>query len=437
MGNYTREEILQMVEEEDVEFIRLQFTDMYGAIKNIAVTTRELPRALDNEYVVDSSYIAGIAGEKEPDMYLHPDYNTFTILPWRPQQGKVARLLCDIYRSDGTPLEKSPRYILKQVVEMAAKEGYVCEVDPECEFFLFHTDDNGVPTTLTHEKAGYLDISPLDLGENARRDMVLNLEDMGYEIESSHHETAPAQHEIDFKFSGANEMADCVMTFKMAVRTIAKRHGLHATFMPKPRAEVNGSGMHIHFALYKDGKNIFTDTSAEDGLSKEAYHFMAGIIQHIKGLTLINNPIINSYKRLVPGYNAPVDITWSRTNRTPLIRLTNVGTIGSRVILRSPDGASNPYLVLAGCLAAGLEGIRKELEPPVCMDDVSEEDKVKFDILPRNLREAIRAFEEDEFLQQVIGKTLSQIIINEKTDEWEEFSRQVTAWEVEKYLDRV
>ena len=256
MGNYTREEVLQMAEDEDVEFIRLQFTDMFGTLKNIAITARELPRALDNEYVVDSSYIAGIAREKEPDMYLHPDYNTFTILPWRPQQGKVARLLCDIYRSDGTPLEKSPRYILKQVVEMAAKEGYVCEVDPECEFFLFHTDDNGIPTTLTHEKAGYLDISPLDLGENARRDMVLNLEDMGYEIESSHHETAPAQHEIDFKFAGANEMADCVMTFKMAVRTIAKRHGLHATFMPKPRAEVNGSGMHIHFALYKDGKNL-------------------------------------------------------------------------------------------------------------------------------------------------------------------------------------
>ena len=270
MGNYTRDEVLQMAEDEDVEFIRLQFTDMFGTLKNIAITARELPRALDNEYVVDSSYIAGIAGEKEQDMYLHPDYDTFTILPWRPQQGKVARLICDIYRCDGTPLEKSPRYILKQVVDMAAEEGYICEVDPECEFFLFHTDDNGVPTTLTHEKAGYLDISPLDLGENARRDMVLTLEDMGYEVESSHHETAPAQHEIDFKFTGANEMADCVMTFKMAVRTIAKRHGLHATFMPKPRAEVNGSGMHIHFALYKDGKNIFADPSDVNGLSEDA-----------------------------------------------------------------------------------------------------------------------------------------------------------------------
>jgi len=256
-------------------------------------------------------------------------------------------------------------------------------------------------------------------------------------MESSYHSNEVAQHHIDFMFDEGLRTADNIMTFKLTVRTVAKRHGLHATFMPKPKYGLKGSAMSLNMFLCKDGKNIFTDTSAEDGLSKEAYHFMAGIIQHIKGLTLINNPIINSYKRLVPGYNAPVDITWSRTNRTPLIRLTNVGTIGSRVILRSPDGASNPYLVLAGCLAAGLEGIRKELEPPVCMDDVSEEDKVKFDILPRNLREAIRAFEEDEFLQQVIGKTLSQIIINEKTDEWEEFSRQVTAWEVEKYLDRV
>ena len=359
MGNYTREEVLQMAEDEDVEFIRLQFTDMFGTLKNIAITARELPRALDNEYVVDSSYIAGIAGEKEPDMYLHPDYNTFTILPWRPQQGKVARLLCDIYRSDGTPLEKSPRYILKQVVEMAAKEGYVCEVDPECEFFLFHTDDNGVPTTLTHEKAGYLDISPLDLGENARRDMVLNLEDMGYEIESSHHETAPAQHEIDFKFSGANEMADCVMTFKMAVRTIAKRHGLHATFMPKPRAEVNGSGMHINMSLEdKLGKNLFADTDDKLGLSRLAYEFMAGILAHIKSMCLLTNPIVNSYKRLIPGYDAPVYIAWSRaTNRGQIVRIPSSRGASTRLELRSPDSAMNPYLALAACLAAGLDGM--------------------------------------------------------------------------------
>ena len=321
MGNYTREEVLQMAEDEDVEFIRLQFTDMFGTLKNIAITARELPRALDNEYVVDSSYIAGIAGEKEPDMYLHPDYNTFTILPWRPQQGKVARLLCDIYRSDGTPLEKSPRYILKQVVEMAAKEGYVCEVDPECEFFLFHTDDNGVPTTLTHEKAGYLDISPLDLGENARRDMVMTLEDMGFEIESSHHEKAPGQHEIDFRYAGAMETADRIVTFKTAVRSIAKRFGLYATFMPKPKAGTAGSGMHINISLFQDGKNIFSDPEAEDGLSQEAKWFMGGIMAHVKGMCAVTNPLVNSYKRLTSGCDAPRDIIWTTKNHNTLLRI--------------------------------------------------------------------------------------------------------------------
>ena len=435
MGNYTREEVLQMAEDEDVEFIRLQFTDMFGTLKNIAITARELPRALDNEYVVDSSYIAGIAGEKEPDMYLHPDYNTFTILPWRPQQGKVARLLCDIYRSDGTPLEKSPRYILKQVVEMAAKEGYVCEVDPECEFFLFHTDDNGIPTTLTHEKAGYLDISPLDLGENARRDIVLSLSEMGFEMESSYHSNEVCQHHIDFKFDDGIQTADNIMTFKLTVRTVAKRHGLHATFMPKPNYGKKGSAMFFNMFLSKDGENIFSDPDEEYGLSKTAYYFMGGIMRHIKGLTLINNPIINSYKRLVPGYNAPVNITWSRKNRTPLMRMTSTGEMGPRVALRSPDGSCNPYLVLAGCLAAGLDGIRNKIEPPTCIDDL--EEAQEFDILPRTLIEAVQAFEKDEFFHKVYGEELSRIIIQKKKQEWDEFCEQVTAWEVEKYLDRI
>ena len=392
---------------------------------------------MENRVVFDGAAIQGYDTKDLSEFILAPDLDTFTIFPWRPQRGRVARFICDVLNPDGTPYEADPRRILKNVLEQAEKEGYTFNVGPENEFFLFDTDEDGQPTTNSNEKGGFFDIGPLDSGENARRDMVLSLEEMGFVMESSYHSNEVAQHHIDFMFDEGLRTADNIMTFKLTVRTVAKRHGLHATFMPKPKYGLKGSAMSLNMFLCKDGKNIFTDTSAEDGLSKEAYHFMAGIIQHIKGLTLINNPIINSYKRLVPGYNAPVDITWSRTNRTPLIRLTNVGTIGARVILRSPDGASNPYLVLAGCLAAGLEGIRKELEPPVCMDDVSEEDKVKFDILPRNLREAIRAFEEDEFLQQVIGKTLSQIIINEKTDEWEEFSRQVTAWEVEKYLDRV
>lgn len=437
MANYTKQDIYRLVEEEDVEFIRLQFVDSFGALKNIAMTANHLDRILENRVVFDGAAIQGYDTKDLSEFILAPDLDTFTIFPWRPQRGRVARFICDVLNPDGTPYEADPRRILKNVLEQAEKEGYTFNVGPENEFFLFDTDEDGQPTTNSNEKGGFFDIGPLDSGENARRDMVLSLEEMGFVMESSYHSNEVAQHHIDFMFDEGLRTADNIMTFKLTVRTVAKRHGLHATFMPKPKYGLKGSAMSLNMFLCKDGKNIFTDTSAEDGLSKEAYHFMAGIIQHIKGLTLINNPIINSYKRLVPGYNAPVDITWSRTNRTPLIRLTNVGTIGSRVILRSPDGASNPYLVLAGCLAAGLEGIRKELEPPVCMDDVSKEDKVKFDILPRNLREAIRAFEEDEFLQQVIGKTLSQIIINEKTDEWEEFSRQVTAWEVEKYLDRV
>ena len=440
MGNYTREEVLQMAEDEDVEFIRLQFTDMFGTLKNIAITARELPRALDNEYVVDSSYIAGIAGEKEPDMYLHPDYNTFTILPWRPQQGKVARLLCDIYRSDGTPLEKSPRYILKQVVEMAAKEGYVCEVDPECEFFLFHTDDNGVPTTLTHEKAGYLDISPLDLGENARRDMVLNLEDMGYEIESSHHETAPAQHEIDFKYDNALVTADNIMTFKMVVKTIAKRHGLYATFMPKPITDVDGSGMHINMSLEKDGKNIFFDKSNPMGLSKECYHFIAGLIKHAKGMSCICNPLVNSYKRLVPGYEAPVAICWSSINRSPLIRIPASRGAGTRIEFRSPDPAANPYLVMALCLAAGLDGIENELEAPEPIGKnmylLTEEQiaNMNIDVLPATLGEACDAFEEDKYIQEVLGEHISKKYLEAKRKEWHEYCRQVSDWETEAYL---
>ena len=442
MGNYTREEVLQMAEDEDVEFIRLQFTDMFGTLKNIAITARELPRALDNEYVVDSSYIAGIAGEKEPDMYLHPDYNTFTILPWRPQQGKVARLLCDIYRSDGTPLEKSPRYILKQVVEMAAKEGYVCEVDPECEFFLFHTDDNGIPTTLTHEKAGYLDVSPVDLGENARRDMVLTLEDMGLGVEASHHEAAPAQHEIDLKYDEAISTADNLMTFKMAVKTIAKRHGLHATFMPKPKFGINGSGMHINMSLNRDGQNIFNDPSGELGLSKEAYYFMGGIIRHMKGMTLITNPLVNSYKRLVPGYEAPVYIAWSASNRSLAVRVPFAQGAGSRIELRCPDPAANPYLALAVCLEAGLQGIIKKIEPPKSVDcnifAMSEEEKAvkNIEAVPDSLDEAMEEFEKDTFVQEILGEHMAKKYLAVKKQEWAEYREQITDWETKKYLNQ-
>ena len=294
MNNYTREDILRMVEEEDVGFIRLQFTDIFGTMKNIAITTSQLDKALNNEIMFDGSSIEGFARVEESDMYLYPNLNTFEIFPWRPQQGKVARLICDVYKPDGTPYESDPRYILKKVMAEAKEMGYEFNVGPELEFFLFHTDDDGLPTTLSHESAGYFDLGPLDLGENARRDMVLTLEDMGFEIESSHHEAAPAQHEIDFRYDEALTTADNIMTFKLVVKTIAKRHGLHATFMPKPKFGINGSGMHLNMSISRDGINVFQDAKDEYGLSKEAYCFIGGIMKHMKALTFITNPSINS-----------------------------------------------------------------------------------------------------------------------------------------------
>ena len=436
----TREEILQMVEEEDVEFIRLQFTDMFGTLKNVAVTATQLQYMKDNRYLIDGSCMYGELRTGEEDMYLCPDLDTFVILPWRPQQGKVARLLCDVCRADGTPLAVSPREILKKTMEKVEKEGYTFQIDPECEFFLFHEDENGVPTTVTHEKAGYMDISPLDLGENARRDMVLNLEDMGYEIESSHHETAPAQHEIDFKFSGANEMADCVMTFKMAVRTIAKRHGLHATFMPKPRAEVNGSGMHIHFALYKDGKNIFADPDDVNGLSEDAYHFIGGLLAHSEEMAAITNPLVNSYKRLVPGYDAPTELTWTKNNQNSLIRISNLRSDSLAIELRSPDASANPYLVFAVCIAAGLDGIQQKLYPTKASDrSFSESDQKAMNIgnLPLNLDDALTHFENSTWIQSVLGKKFCEEYAAAKKEEWLNYMRQVSEWEISQYLYKI
>ena len=440
MKNYTREEILQMAEEEDVEFIRLQFTDMYGMLKNIAITVGELPRALDHKCMVDGRFIAGVEGNKEIDLYLYPDLDTFAILPWRPQQRKVARMFCDLYCPDGTPYRSSSRYILEHVVEEAKKEGYTCQVDPECEFFLFHSDDNGLPTTVSHERAGYLDISPLDLGENARRDMVLTLGDLGIEVESSHHETAPAQHEIDFKCGEISKIADCVMTFKMTVRTIAKRHGLHATFMPKPRAEVDGSGMHVNFSLYKNGKNVFDAEGKSGKLSEEAYYFMGGLLAHSREMALITNPLVNSYKRFAPGYGAPTELTWSRDEQSSLIRVPFSKGTETRIEFRGPDAASNPYLVFAVCLAAGLDGIKRKLYPTEASDRSYAENGgqvQEVEYLPDNLKEAIEFFEQSRWIKEVLGAEFCKKYAEAKKDEWLRYSRQVTAWEVETYLYRV
>lgn len=431
MKNYTREEILDIVEEEDVEFIRLQFTDMFGTLKNIAVPASKLEKAMDNQCIVDASYIEGFIRSEETDMYLHPDLSTFSILPWRPQHGKVARFICDLYRADGSPYEVSPRYILKNVLKQAKDMGYTLKVNPECEFFMFHTDDNGVPTTITHERAGYLDLSPVDLGENARRDIVLTLEEMGYDMESSYHEMAPGQHEVGFSPDDALPTADKVMTARTAIRTIAKRHGLHATFMPKPKAGVNGSGMHMHLYLYKDGKNIFQDSTDERGLSREAYSFIAGMLKHIKGITAFCNPIVNSYKRLITGFEAPLDIYWSTNDRRALIKIPFQRGEKTRIELRSPDGSANPYLVTALCLAAGLQGIREGLTIP-------EEGKTEeTESLPTNLSEALIAMKEDTLVEDVLGKRFLKLYSSAKKEEWKKYMEQISMWEIEQYLYKI
>lgn len=441
MSRYTKDDIFRMVEEEDVEFIRLQFTDIFGTLKNIAITSSQLEKALDNKCMFDGSSVEGFVRIEESDMYLYPDYDTFEIFPWRPQQGKVARLICDVYTPDGKPFEGDPRWILKKTIKEANDLGYRFDVGPECEFFLFHTDDNGLPTTLSHEKAGYFDLGPNDLGENIRRDMVLTLEDMGFEIEASHHEVAPAQHEIDFKYDEALKTADNIQTFKMTVKTIAKRHGLYATFMPKPKFGISGSGMHINMSLAtEEGKNIFADENGKIGLSDDAYHFIAGIIKHAKGMSAITNPLVNSYKRLVPGYEAPVYIAWSAKNRSPLIRIPASRGNGTRVELRNPDPTANPYLVLALCLAAGLDGIKNKIEVPESVDcniyemTPGERRAAGIENMPADLKEAVDCLVADEFLCSVLGEHITTKYVEAKMKEWENYTTRVSQWEIDEYL---
>lgn len=440
--SYTKEDILRIVEEESVEFIRLQLTDMFGSLKNVDITVSQLEKALDNKCMFDGSSIEGFARIEESDMYLYPDLSTFKILPWTPKQGKVARLICDVYKTDGTPFEGDPRYALKRAIQKAADMGYTFDVGPECEFFLFNTDNNGLPTTESYEQAGYFDLDPLEIGENARRDMVLALEDLDFTIEASHHEVAPAQHEIDFKYGEALATADNIMTFKMVIKTMARKHGLHATFMPKPKFGVCGSGMHINMSLSKDGKNIFKDETDALGLSKEAYYFMGGIMKHIKGMTAIINPLVNSYKRLVPGYEAPIHIAWSAKNRSPLIRVPSSRGEGTRIELRSPDPSSNPYLAIAVCLYAGLDGIANKIEPPASVDcniyELSRKDReaLNIDSIPNSLHDAIREFEKDDYIKESLGEHITKKYVEAKKAEWGEYRSRVTDWELEKYLSQ-
>ena len=420
----TKQEIMEMIEEEDVEFIRLQFTDVLGNLKNIAITPEQLYKVGNNLYAFDSAAVFDDLYDPEEELYLRPDFDSFVILPWRPQQGKVGKFICDICYRDGNVYDMSPRTILKNVLSEALAKGYSFNVDPECEFFLFHSDDNGCPTTITHEKAGYLDVGPIDFGENARRDMVLTLEDMGFEIESSHHEKSAAQHEIDFAQDEALATADNLMTFKFAVRSIAKRFGLYATFMPKPKTDVAGSGLHLNISMYKDCKNLF---DSEDGKPSEtASYFMGGLMAHAKALCAITNPLVNSYKRLMSGYGAPRKIDWSTKGEKTLLKYHN-NSDDSKVELRLPDPAANPYLAIAVSIAAGLDGIERQIEPGTERNSESAD-------LPGTLKEAIAKFGKDPLMEEVLGADFVKVYKKIKNNEWSEYMLQVSDWEVEKYL---
>lgn len=443
MSKYTKADIMRMVEEDDVKFIRLQFTDLFGQLKNVAIMASQLEKALDNKCMFDGSSIEGFARIEESDMYLYPDLDTFTIFPWRPQQGKVARFICDVYRPDGTPFEHDPRYMLKKTLREAAEMGYTFNVGPECEFFLFHTDADGRPTTHTQDDAGYFDLAPIDGGENCRREICQTLEEMGFEIEASHHEVAQGQHEIDFKYDEALRAADDIMTFKMVVKTIAQRHGLHATFMPKPIDGINGSGMHTNMSLFDKNGNCFYDPSnTRTGLSDTAYSFIAGVLRHVRGMAAITNPTVNSYKRLVPGFEAPCYIAWSESNRSALIRIPATRGSSTRVELRCPDPTCNPYLALAVELQAGLEGIREKLTPPESVDvsifNLSAEQRASLGIasLPGTLESAVRAMQEDALIRRTLGDEAFMKYTTAKLHEWDSYRTKVSEWEVREYLTR-
>lgn len=440
MSKFTKEEILKMAKENDVRFIRLQFTDLFGTLKNVAITSSQLEKALNNQCMFDGSSIEGFVRIEESDMYLYPDYDSFTIFPWRPQQNKVARLICDIYRPNQQPFEGDPRYILKKSLQEAAEMGYSFHVGPECEFFLFHSDPDGKPTTQTSDHGGYFDLGTMDMGENVRRDITLVLEDMGFEIEASHHEVAYGQHEIDFRYDEALRTADKIETFKLVVKTMAKHHGLHATFMPKPIFGINGSGMHVNMSLVKDGKNAFADPSDPEGLSKDAYQFMAGVLAHIRGIVAITNPLVNSYKRLVPGYEAPVYIAWSAKNRSPLIRIPGARGNSTRIELRCPDPSCNPYLALAVILRAGLSGIKNGLTPPAPVNanifHMTEEERAAAGIesLPGGLKRAVEAMQKDGLVRETLGEHIYEKYVEAKNKEWDSYRVKVHQWELDHYL---
>ncbi|MCP8969095.1 type I glutamate--ammonia ligase [Ectobacillus ponti] len=442
MAKYTKDDIFRMASEQNVKYIRLQFTDLLGIIKNVEIPVSQLEKALDNKMMFDGSSIEGFVRIEESDMYLYPDLDTWVVFPWTAEKGKVARLICDIYNPDGTPFEGDPRNNLKRILKEMEALGFTeFNLGPEPEFFLFKVDEKGNPTLELNDNGGYFDLAPTDLGENCRRDIVLELEEMGFEIEASHHEVAPGQHEIDFKYANALKACDDIQTFKLVVKTIARKHGLHATFMPKPLFGVNGSGMHCNLSLFRGNENAFYDEKGGQlQLSETALHFIAGVLKHAPGFTAVTNPTVNSYKRLVPGYEAPCYVAWSARNRSPLIRIPASRGLSTRVEVRSVDPAANPYLAMAVLLAAGLDGVKNKIAAPAPVDRniyvMTREEREKAGIadLPATLAHALNNLKADEVICGALGEHLLDHFIEAKEIEWDMFRTQVHQWERDQYM---
>ncbi|MEE4254287.1 MAG: glutamine synthetase family protein [Desulfuromusa sp.] len=440
----TREDILRIIEEQNVNFFRLQFVDIFGFMKNIAIPRSQINKALDGQMMFDGSSIDGFVRINESDMYLKPDYDSFLVLPWRKRDGvNAARIICDVYKADGTPFVGCPRVNLKRVLAEAKDLGYTMNVGTECEFFLFQEDENGNLKTETNDVAGYFDVDPEDTGIVCRREIIETLEAMNFEIEASHHEVAEGQHEINFKYADALTAADNTVTFKWVVRSIAAKHGLHATFMPKPVFGINGSGMHTNQSLFTlDGKNAFFDENGPLKLSETAYHYIAGIIKNARGFTAVTNPLVNSYKRLVPGYEAPVYVAWSASNRSALVRIPASRGLGTRTEIRCPDPACNPYLALAMMLNSGLDGVKNKLVAPSSVNvdifhmTLAEKEAAGIDSLPGSLEEALVALKESPLSKEALGEHILEKYIEGKTLEWNSYRTAVTDWEIKNYIKK-
>ncbi|MGI6632140.1 MAG: type I glutamate--ammonia ligase [Bacillota bacterium] len=437
----TKEDVLRLAEEQRVRFILLQFTDILGVMKNVSIPVEQLPKALEGQILFDGSSVHGFVRIEESDMLLKPDPATYVSFPWlNGARENTARLICDIYTPDGEPFAGCPRLTLKKVLLEAAAMGYSVNMGPEAEFFLFELDEHGRPTVRTYDQGSYFDHSPVDTGEAARRDMVITLQDLGFEIEASHHETAPAQHEIDFRYADALSTADRMITLKLVVHIVAQRHGLHATFMPKPVSGIAGSGMHVHQSLFRGGANAFDDPTGPYGLSRDCLTYLGGLLEHARGLTAITNPLVNSYKRLVSGYEAPVYIAWSEKNRSPLVRVPARRGLSTRLELRSPDPSCNPYLAMAAMVAAGLDGIRKGIQPPPPIQrniyemDLEERSRLGIGSLPANIEEAVEELLRDEVIASAIGDHIVGRFVDAKRIEANLYRTQVHQWELDQYL---